>query len=86
MLRSALARNAHVRLLSTTTRLQKGPIEVAKDAVKTVDRTVSDAAVAGIEAGGTCHAASHRIAVVTILQMLMITQKRRRRRSRKPLA
>jgi len=54
MLRTAFVRNTHVRLLSTTTRLSKGPVEVAKDAVKTVDRTVSDAAVAGIEAGGTC--------------------------------
>lgn len=51
MYRTALIRNA--RLFSTSTRYYKGPIETAKDAAKTVDRTVSDAAVAGIEAGGT---------------------------------
>lgn len=52
MFRQALVRN--VRLFSTSGVLrQKGPIEGAKDAVKTVDRTISDQLVKGIEKGGT---------------------------------
>jgi hypothetical protein len=50
MFRTIALRQA--RLFSTTTRLGKGPVEVGKDALKTVDRTVSDAAVKGIETGG----------------------------------
>jgi hypothetical protein len=50
MYRSAILR--HTRLLSTTARLHKGPVEAAKDTLKSVDRTVSDVAVAGIEKGG----------------------------------
>jgi len=47
------ARQANaVRLFTTTTRMNKGPIDVAKDVLKKVDRTVSDAAVKGIETGG----------------------------------
>jgi len=49
MYRTAIARQA--RLLSTSTRLQKGPVETAKDALKKVDRAVSDVAVKGIETG-----------------------------------
>ncbi|KIV99853.1 uncharacterized protein PV09_08521 [Verruconis gallopava] len=49
MYRSAIVRQA--RLLSTTARLNKGPIETAKDALKSIDRTISDAAVSGIEKG-----------------------------------
>lgn len=33
--------------------MNKGPVEAAKDAVKSVDRTVSQGAVKGIEKGGT---------------------------------
>jgi hypothetical protein len=51
MYRQALARQA--RLFSTSVYLRKGPVEATKDAVKTVDRTVSDAAVKGIEKGGS---------------------------------
>jgi hypothetical protein len=40
------------RLFSTSVYLRKDPVTAAKDAVKTVDRTVSDAAVKGIEKGG----------------------------------
>ena len=50
MYRQVVARN--VRLFSTSVTLRKGPVETAKDAVKNVDRTVSDTAVAGIEKGG----------------------------------
>ncbi|RFU35433.1 hypothetical protein B7463_g908, partial [Scytalidium lignicola] len=39
------------RLFSTTPAPQKGPIETAKDAVKTVDRAVSNKIVDGIEVG-----------------------------------
>ena len=51
MFRQVVARN--VRLFSTSrVVLEKGPIEGAKDAVKQVDRTVSDTLVKGIEKGG----------------------------------
>lgn len=50
MLRTAIARQA--RLFTTSARLGKGPVEVGKDALKAVDRTVSDVAVKGIETGG----------------------------------
>lgn len=51
MFRTAITRQA--RLFTTSTRLQKGPIELGKDALKKVDRVVSDAAVKGIETGET---------------------------------
>jgi hypothetical protein len=50
MFRTVLTRQA--RLFTTSTHLQKGPIEAGKDVLKAVDRTVSDAAVKGIETGG----------------------------------
>ena len=50
MIRQAAIRN--VRLFSTSVRLRKDPITTAKDAVKQVDRTVSQGAVKGIEKGG----------------------------------
>lgn len=52
MFRQTFARN--LRLFSTQTALRqnKGPIEGAKEAVKQVDRTVSDTIVKGIEKGG----------------------------------
>jgi hypothetical protein len=50
MYRSAILRQT--RYLSTSARLQKGPVDVAKDALKKVDRVVSDVAVKGIETGG----------------------------------
>jgi hypothetical protein len=50
MFRTAITRQA--RLFGTSTRLQKTPIEMGKDALKKVDRVVSDAAVKGIETGG----------------------------------
>jgi hypothetical protein len=49
MLRQALIRQT--RLFSTAPRLYKGPVETAKDTLKQVDRTISDAAVSGIEKG-----------------------------------
>jgi len=51
MFRTAITRQA--RLFTTSSRLQKGPIELGKDALKKVDRVVSDAAVKGIETGET---------------------------------
>ena len=55
MLRTAIARNA--RLFSTTVRSQKSVTESVKDAAKAVDRTIADAALKGLEKGGTCQAA-----------------------------
>ncbi|KAF2400070.1 hypothetical protein EJ06DRAFT_522242 [Trichodelitschia bisporula] len=49
MFRTAIFRNA--RLLSTSARLQKTPVEVGKDMLKKVDRVAADAAVKGIETG-----------------------------------
>lgn len=51
MFRTQIARQ--VRLFSTSPIVRKSPVETVKDAAKTVDRTVSDAAVKGIEKGGT---------------------------------
>lgn len=51
MFRSQIARQA--RLFSTSPIVRKSPVETVKDAAKKVDRTVSDAAVKGIEKGGT---------------------------------
>jgi len=52
MYRTAFARQ--VRLFSTSPIIRnKGPIDSAKDALKSVDRTVSDQLVKGIETGGT---------------------------------
>lgn len=50
MFRQAVARNA--RLFSTSVRAQKSVVDSAKDAIKGVDKTVSQAAVKGIEKGG----------------------------------
>jgi hypothetical protein len=50
MFRTTIIRN--VRLFSTNARLQKSATETIKDAAKVVDRTISDAAVSGIEKGG----------------------------------
>ena len=40
---------------STSVRIQKSVLDPVKDAAKTVDRTVSDAAVKGIEKGRTLY-------------------------------
>lgn len=53
MFRTAIARQA--RLFSTSPIVRKSPVETVKDAAKAVDRKVSDAAVKGIETGGTQH-------------------------------
>lgn len=42
-----------VRLFSTTPVARKSPVETVKDAAKAIDRTISGAAVKGIEKGGT---------------------------------
>ncbi|KAF2795002.1 hypothetical protein K505DRAFT_407215 [Melanomma pulvis-pyrius CBS 109.77] len=49
MFRTAIARQA--RLFSTSPIVRKSPVETVKDAAKVVDRTISDAAVKGIETG-----------------------------------
>merc|ERR1712227_702002 len=49
MFRSTIIRNA--RLFSTNARFQKSAAETVKDAAQAVDRTISDAAVKGIEKG-----------------------------------
>jgi hypothetical protein len=41
------------RLFSTTVTQHKSATDAVKDGLKTVDRAVSDAAVAGIDKGGT---------------------------------
>ena len=41
-----------VRPISSTASLQKGPVDATKDTLKAADRTVSDAAVKGINMGG----------------------------------
>ena len=51
MFRSTLARNA--RLFSTNARLQKSAIDSAKDGLKSIDRTVSDTLIKGIDSSGT---------------------------------
>jgi hypothetical protein len=51
MFRQQIARQA--RLFSTTPIARKSPVETIKDAAKAVDRTISGAAVKGIEKGGT---------------------------------
>lgn len=53
MFRQQLARN--VRLFSTSVRVQnKGPIDAAKETLQSVDKTVSQKIVSGIEKGGEC--------------------------------
>jgi hypothetical protein len=42
-----------VRLFSSSPIARKSPVEVIKDAAKVVDKTISGAAVKGIEKGGT---------------------------------
>lgn len=43
---------ARTRFLSSTVSYQKGPIETTKETLKKIDRTISNAAVKGIETGG----------------------------------
>lgn len=43
---------ARARVFSTSPYARKSAIDSAKDAAKTIDRTVSDAAVKGIKKGG----------------------------------
>lgn len=53
ILRSLRASAPQPRLFTTNARLQKSATETIKDAAKTVDRTISDTVVKGIEKGGT---------------------------------
>jgi hypothetical protein len=40
-----------LRSITTTARLEKGPVDATKDTLKAADRVVSDAAVKGIDLG-----------------------------------
>lgn len=40
-----------MRSISSTVRLEKGPVDAAKDTLKQADRVVSDAAIKGIDLG-----------------------------------
>lgn len=55
------------RLFSTTLSQQKGPVDAAKDGLKTVDRAVSDAAVAGIDKGSMSTLSLSLFSLVTTL-------------------
>lgn len=46
------------RSLHASARLQKNPVDATKETLKKADRVVSDAAVKGIEKGGTSSALS----------------------------
>lgn len=59
MFRSQIARQA--RLFSTTPVARKSPVETIKDAAKAVDRTISGAAVKGIEKGGKSSLTIHTL-------------------------
>lgn len=43
----------YLRSVSSTARNEKGPVDATKDTLKKADRVVSDAAVKGIDKGGT---------------------------------
>lgn len=51
MATSAAPASVTLRSISTTARLEKGPVDVTKDTLKAADRVVSDAAVKGIDLG-----------------------------------
>ncbi|PZD41372.1 hypothetical protein A1F97_04386 [Pyrenophora tritici-repentis] len=65
MFRQQIARQA--RLFSTTPVARKSPVEVIKDAAKAVDKTISGAAVKGIEKGE--HDDIIRFAGITLTMM-----------------
>lgn len=52
MIRATLARQSGLRLFTTSARYQKSVTDTIKDAAKSVDQTVANAAVKGIEAAG----------------------------------
>lgn len=51
MANAAAPTSVALRSISTTARLEKGPVDVTKDTLKAADRVVSDAAVKGIDLG-----------------------------------
>ncbi|RII05801.1 hypothetical protein CUC08_Gglean009016 [Alternaria sp. MG1] len=69
MFRQQIARQA--RLFSTTPVARKSPVDAIKDAAKAVDRTISGAAVKGIEKGGTY--TFHPSRLSSILHRLMLS-------------
>ena len=87
MFRQTVARN--VRLFSTSGLLRnKGPVEGAKDAVKQVDKTVSDTIVKGIEKGGMSPSIQNlelvQYANQSVLQRKLPDLRRKRLASAKP--
>lgn len=54
-LRQVIRTPIATRAFTVSALRQKGPVEAAKDALKTVDRKVSDKLVGGIKVGGKPH-------------------------------
>jgi hypothetical protein len=48
-----IAPSTYYRSFSTTVAYQRGPVDAAKDTAKAADRKAADAAIKGIETGGT---------------------------------
>lgn len=55
---------ARTRFFSTSPLPRKSAVDAATDTVKSVDRTISDAAVKGIEKGGMLALYSHTLATL----------------------
>lgn len=55
---------ARTRFFSTSPLARKSAVDAAADTVKSVDRTISDAAVKGIEKGGMLAFYSHTLATL----------------------
>lgn len=69
---------------STTTRLEKGPVDAAKDGLKTVDRAVSDKLVDGIDIAGMPTLSQSRLIHTNSLVQLRLAPKLRRLPPRLP--
>lgn len=52
-LATATPSSVNVRSISSTVRLEKGPVDATKDTLKAADRVVSDVAVKGIDLSRT---------------------------------
>lgn len=81
MYRSAIARQT--RLFSTSVYLRKGPVDATKDAAKTVDRTISDAAVKGIEKGGMIYSSSTFVGILNTNDIVRRGSRSRRKEGRR---
>lgn len=67
-IRSTVARSS-TRCLSTTVVQHKSATDTVKDGLKTVDRAVSDVAVAGIDKGGLLALSPSHLSVLTLMQL-----------------